>query len=122
MLAVTVRAYPAAIVLLDTIHRVVNKAVIPNMVNEMQSQGTSSTEQESAIKNVMSAWRSSVAGTNNSTPNSSKAATLDTNTQPPVLLRNAPPNNIEISHPWTIPTIAPLQSSDCSKGKLFSFL
>jgi len=69
MLAVTVRAYPAALILLDTIHRVVSKVVLPPNIFEMQ--GTSSTEQEHAIKNVMSAWRSSVAGTG-SNPTSSK--------------------------------------------------
>lgn len=117
MLAVTVRAYPAAIILLDTIHRVVAKVVIPPMASEMQ--GTSSTEQEYAIKNVMSAWRSSVAGTG-SIPSSSKA-TPEINTQPVPLFKNPPVGNFEIPHPWS--SGLPQQpSNEFSKGKLFFIL
>lgn len=113
MLAVTVRAYPAAITLLDTIHRVVAKVVAPPIVCEMQ--GTSATEQEHAIKNVMSAWRSSVAGTC-STPTSSKV-TPEISTQPVALFKNSVIGNFELPHPWSPSSGLPQQqSNDFSKG------
>lgn len=113
MLAVTVRAYPAAIVLLDTIHRVVAKVVIPPMVCEMQ--GTSSTEQEHAIKNVMSAWRSSVAGTGSS-PSCSKFTDIST---PAPLFKNSPVSNFDLPHHWALPpsSLPQQQSNNFSKGK-----
>jgi len=114
MLAVTVRAYPASIVLLDTIHRVVAKVVMPPTVFEMQ--GTSSTEQECAIKNVMSAWRSSVAGTGSS-PSSNKA-TPEISTQPVPLFKNSPAGNFELPQTW----VPPQQSNDFSKGTCSFFL
>ncbi|XP_025408185.1 E3 ubiquitin-protein ligase UBR5 isoform X3 [Sipha flava] len=116
MLAVTVRAYPAAIILLDTIHRVVAKVVIPPTTCEIQ--GSSSTEQEHAIKNVMSAWRSSAAGTGSSTPNCSKI-TPEIGTQPVPLFKNSPINNFELPHPWSLPIAGGLpqqQPNDFSKG------
>lgn len=119
MLAVTVRAYPAAIILLDTIHRVVAKVVLPPFPPAVcEMQGTSSTEQEHAIKNVMSAWRSSVAGTS-STPSSNK---VTTEAGPVPLYKNTPINNLELPHPWALPTSSALpqqQSNDFSKGKLY---
>lgn len=118
MLAVTVRAYPAAIILLDTIHRVVAKVVIPPIISEMQ--GTSSTEQEHAIKNVMSAWRSSVAGTG-SIPSSSKV-TPEINPQPVSLFKNPPVGNFEIPHPWSSGLPQQQPSNEFSKGKLFFIL
>lgn len=121
MLAVTVRAYPAAIILLDTIHRVVAKVVIPPTTCEVQ--GSSSTEQEHAIKNVMSAWRSSAAGTGSSTPNCSKITT-EISTQPVPLFKNSPISNFELSHPWSLPIAGGLsqqQSNDFSKGKFFIY-
>jgi hypothetical protein len=122
MLAVTVRAYPAAIILLDTIHRVVAKVVIPPTTCEIQ--GSSSTEQEHAIKNVMSAWRSSAAGTGSSTPNCSKI-TPEIGTQPVPLFKNSPINNFELPHPWSLPIAGGLpqqQPNDFSKGKFFIYL
>lgn len=116
MLAVTVRAYPAAIILLDTIHRVVAKVVIPPTTCE--GQGSSSTEQEHAIKNVMSAWRSSAAGTGSSTPNCGKI-NPELGAQP-VLFKNTPINNFELSHPWAI-RLPQQQSNDFSKGKFLYF-
>lgn len=110
MLAVTVRAYPAALILLDTIHRVVSKVVIPPMACEMQ--GTSSTEQEHAIKNVMSAWRSSVAGTG-STSNNSKTVSEPCPPSIP-LFKNA----IELPHHWPLPSssLPQSQSEFATKG------
>lgn len=96
MLAVTVRAYPAAIILLDTIHRVVSKVVLPPNIFEMQ--GTSSTEQEHAIKNVMSAWRSSVAGTG-SNPTSSCKVPPEIPPQPVPLCKKTP--NYELPAYWS---------------------
>lgn len=113
MLAVTVRAYPAALILLDTIHRVVTKVVIPPIAYELQ--GTSTTEQEHAIKNVMSAWRSSVAGTE-SNSNSNKVAP-EIGAQPVPLFKNSPISNFELPHPWSLPTTGlPQQTNDFSKG------
>jgi len=129
MLAVTVRAYPAAIILLDTIHRVVSKVVLPPNIFEMQ--GTSVIEQEHAIKNVMSAWRSSVAGTG-STPSSIKGPP-EIAPQPVPLFKNSPVGNFELPPYWSLsssglpqsqppppptPTvpIPPQQSNDFSKG------
>lgn len=117
MLAVTVRAYPAAIILLDTIHRVVNKVVVPPTTpNLSEMQGTSSTEQEHAIKNVMSAWRSSVAGTG-SNPSSSKV-TPEMGTQPVPLFKNPPISNFDLTHPWSLASsgLTQQQSTDFSKG------
>ncbi|XP_001947833.2 E3 ubiquitin-protein ligase UBR5 isoform X3 [Acyrthosiphon pisum] len=129
MLAVTVRAYPAAIILLDTIHRVVSKVVLPPNIFEMQ--GTSVMEQEHAIKNVMSAWRSSVAGTG-STPSSNKGPP-EIAPQPVPLFKNSPVGNFELPPYWSLssssglsqsqppppppPTVPiPPQSNDFSKG------
>lgn len=120
MLAVTVRAYPAAIILLDTIHRVVAKVVIPPIII-CDVQGSSNPDQEHAIKNVMSAWRSSVAGTG-SNPNSNKV-TSEINNQPiGPLFKNSPANNFELPHPW-LPTsgLPQQQSADFSKGQYFFF-
>lgn len=127
MLAVTVRAYPAAIILLDTIHRVVCKVVLPPPMFDMQ--GTTITEQEHAIKNVMSAWRSSVAGTNSS----SNKVPPEIAPQPVPLFKNAPVGNFELPPYWSLsssglsqsqpPPPTPLpppsqqQSKDFSKGK-----
>lgn len=111
MLAVTVRAYPAAVILLDTIHRVVSKVVIPPAAPD--TEDVSTTEQEYAIKNVMSAWRSSAAGTG-SNPNSNKVAS-EISTQPVPLFHNASMINLEIGHPWTS-SLQPQQSSDFPKG------
>lgn len=108
MLAVTVRAYPAAIILLDTIHRVVAKVVTPPTIFEFPN--TSIPEQECAIKNVMNAWRSSVAGTGSS-PNSSKV-TPETSTQPVPLFKNSSASNFELPQTW----VPPQQSNDFSKG------
>ena len=94
MLAVTVRAYPAAIILLDTIHRVVSKLLLPPHIYEMQ--GTSVMEQEHAIKNVMSAWRSSVAGTG-STPSSNKGPPEMASQH---LFKNSPVGNFELPPYW----------------------
>jgi len=115
MLAITVRAYPAAIILLDTIHRVVSKVVIPPIFCEMQ--GTSTTEQEHAIKNVMSAWRSSAAGTI-PTASSSKV-TPEISTQPmPVYKHAVKIAHIDLTtHPWTHSSVLPQQqSNEFSKG------
>lgn len=98
MLAVTVRAYPAAIILLDTIHRVVSKVVLPPNIFEMQ--GTSVIEQEHAIKNVMSAWRSSVAGTG-STPSSNKGPP-EIALQPVPLFKNSSVGNFELPPYWSL--------------------
>jgi len=98
MLAVTVRAYPAAIILLDTIHRVVTKVVLSP--NEMQ--GTSATEQEHAIKNVMTAWRSSVAGTG-CIPGSNKVPP-EIAPQPVPLFKNSPVGNFELPPYWSLST------------------
>ncbi|XP_050538326.1 E3 ubiquitin-protein ligase UBR5 isoform X3 [Daktulosphaira vitifoliae] len=113
MLAITVRAYPAALILLDTIHRVVSKVVIPPPVLELQ--GTSSTEQEYAIKNVMNAWRSSTAGASPSSSTNKMAS--DLTTQPVPSFKNAT-NNFELTHPWTINStgLPQQQPSDFSKG------
>jgi len=130
MLAVTVRAYPAAIILLDTIHRVVSKVVLPPNIFEMQ--GTSVIEQEHAIKNVMSAWRSSIAGTG-STPSSNKGPPEIAAPQPIPLFKNSPVGNFELPSYWSLsssglpqsqppppppPTVPgpPQQSNDFSKG------
>jgi len=120
MLAITVRAYPAAITLLDTIHRVVSKVVIPPIFCEMQ--GTSTTEQEHAIKNVMSAWRSSAAGTI-PTASSSKI-TPEMSTQPlPVYKHAVKIANIELPHPWSHSSVLPQQqSNEFSKGSIFKIL
>lgn len=93
MLAVTVRAYPAAIILLDTIHRVVSKVVMPSSICEMQ--GTSSAEQEHAIKNVMvTAWRTTVSATG-SNSNNSKSTPEMVNQPAPVFK-----NSIELPQHW----------------------
>jgi len=128
MLAVTVRAYPAAIILLDTIHRVVSKVVLPPNIFEMQ--GTSVIEQEHAIKNVMSAWRSSAAGTG-STPSSNKGLP-EIAPQPVPLFKNSPVGNFELPPYWSLSSsglpqsqpppppppvpLPPQQSNDFSKG------
>lgn len=111
MLAVTVRAYPAALILLDTIHRVVSKVVIPPIACEMQ--GTSSTEQEHAIKNVMNAWRSSAAGTT-----SSNSKTIES--CPPLPLFK---NSIELPHHWPLPSssLPQSQSSEFATKGLFLY-
>jgi len=106
MLAVTVRAYPAALILLDTIHRVVSKVVLPPNILEMQ--GTSSTEQEHAIKNVMSAWRSSVAGTTGSNPSSSNKVPPEIPPQPVPLCKKTP--NYELPAYWSLSSSALAQS------------
>ncbi|XP_022162662.1 E3 ubiquitin-protein ligase UBR5 isoform X4 [Myzus persicae] len=98
MLAVTVRAYPAAIILLDTIHRVVSKVLLPPHLYEMQ--GTTVIEQEHAIKNVMSAWRSSVAGTG-SNPSSNKGPP-EVAPQPVPLFKNSPAGNFELPPYWSL--------------------
>lgn len=115
MLAVTVRAYPAAIILLDTIHRVVAKVVIPPVIIT-DVQGSSNPDQEHAIKNVMSAWRSSVAGTGNN-PNSDKVTPEISPNQPiEPLFKNSPAGNFDLPPPWTLPQ---QQSADLSKGWFF---
>lgn len=121
MLAVTVRAYPAAIILLDTIHRVVAKVVIPPIII-CDVQGSSNPDQEHAIKNVMSAWRSSVAGTG-SNPNSNKGTPELSNQPIGPLFKNTPVSNFELPHTWSLPTsgLPQQQSADFSKG-MFLFL
>lgn len=110
MLAITVRAYPAAIILLDTIHRVVSKVVAPPIFCEMQ--GTSTTEQEHAIKNVMSAWRSSAAGT---IPTASSSKVIP---EIPVYNKHAVKiGNLDLPHPWSHSSVLPQQqSNEFSKG------
>lgn len=100
MLAVTVRAYPAAVILLDTIHRVVSKVVLPPDMYDEKLQGTTVVEQEHAIKNVMSAWRSSVAGTG-STSSSSKGPP-DIAPQPVPLFKNSSVGNFELPPYWSL--------------------
>lgn len=123
MLAVTVRAYPAALILLDTIHRVVTKVVVPPIVCEMQ--GTSTTEQEHAIKNVMNAWRSSVAAGTGSSSNSNKVTPEISTQSTPPMFKNPPINNFDLPHPWSLPTSGlpqQQQSNDFSKGSCFFFI
>lgn len=122
MLAVTVRAYPAALILLDTIHRVVAKVVIPPISYELQ--GTSTTEQEHAINNVMSAWRSSVAGTESSSNSIKVVPELGIQPAPPVF-KNSPINNFELPHHWALPPTTGLPQqhpNEFSKGLFLNFL
>ncbi|VVC25628.1 Hypothetical protein CINCED_3A013222 [Cinara cedri] len=120
MLAVTVRAYPAAIILLDTIHRVVAKVVTPPIII-CDVQSSSNPDQEHAIKNVMSAWRSSVAGTG-SNSNSNKITPEISNQPIGPLFKNPPASNFELPQTWSLPTpgLPPpppqQQSADFSKG------
>lgn len=125
MLAVTVRAYPAAIILLDTIHRVVSKLVLPPNLDELLEDSDTDIEQDHAIKNVMSAWRSSVAGTG-STPSNNKGLPEI----PPFFKNHLVGGNFELPPCWLLsssglpqsqlppPTVqtSPQQSNEFSKG------
>ncbi|XP_050433400.1 E3 ubiquitin-protein ligase UBR5 isoform X2 [Adelges cooleyi] len=109
MLAITIRAYPAALILLDTIHRVVAKVVIPP-----EMPGTSVNDQEHAIKNVMNAWRSSSAGTSPSSTNSKVATDVS---QPVSLFKNSSASNPETTYQWSSPGLSQQQQpNDFSKG------
>jgi len=112
MLAVTVRAYPAAIILLDSIHFVV---CMENIGLEFIKPKIPTIEQEHAIKNVMSAWRSSVAGT---APSPSSSKVTPEVSQPVPLFKNSPVGNYELPHPWSLPPtgLPQQQTNDFSKG------
>lgn len=99
MLAVTVRAYPAALILLDTIHRVVSKVVLPSNLYDEKHQGPTVEEKEGAIKNLMSAWKSSVAGTGSTS--SSNKGPPEIVPQPVPLFKNSPAGNFELPPYWS---------------------